>query len=158
MTKTKRFVTYRLRTWINSGKEFPNLLNEVKKSLGDEFLAIETETYIGHATRKLSWFANYAIIIEANSSEYLKSKRTFQCLQNVTKLYGDSLDLIAQVVPQNQTRCVFWRDAHHTGGKTADSLNSYPLDSKLSQMLPSGQSTTSINLIDDSRGSIGDNV
>jgi hypothetical protein len=87
----------------------------------------------------------------------LKSKRTLQSLQNVTTLYGDSLDLIAQVIPQNQTKCVFWLDAHYTGGKTADSLNSCPLDSKLSQMLTSGQSIASINLIDDSRGLIGDN-
>jgi hypothetical protein len=131
-------------------------LIEIKKSLGDEFIAIETGTYKGHTARKLSRFANHVITIEADCSYYLKSKRTLQSLQNVTTLYGDSLDLIARVIPQNQTKCVFWLDAHYSGGDTAGSLSDCPLIRELSQILPLRQSTNSIILIDDSRALIGD--
>lgn len=130
-------------------------LIEIKKSLGDEFIAIETGTYKGHTAQKLSKFANHVITIEADCSYYLKSKRTLQSLQNVTTLYGDSLDLIAQVIPQNQTKCAIWLDAHYSGGNTAGSLSDCPLMDELLQILPLRHSSNSIIFIDDSRGFIG---
>ena len=132
-------------------------LIEIKKALGGEFVAIETGTYEGHTARKLSRFANHVITIEADYSYHLKSNRTLQSLQNVTTLYGDSRNLIAQVLPQIQTKCVFWLDAHYSGGNTAGSLSNCPLISELLQILPLRQSVNSIILIDDVRGLIGEN-
>ena len=131
---------------------FPEfLLIEIKKTLGDEVVAIESGTYKGYTARRLAFFVDHLITIEANFKYYTKTKRTLQRLKNVQVMYGDSRTLIGQVLPPNETNCILWLDAHYSGGGTAGFQDHCPLMDELLQILPLRHSSNSIIFIDDSR-------
>lgn len=135
---------------------FPDfLLIEIKKSLGNEVVAIESGTYKGYTARRLAFFVDHLITIEANFNYYTKSKRTLQRFKNVEVMCGDSRTLIGQVLPPNETKCVLWLDAHFSGGGTSGSDDHCPLMDELLQILPLRHSSNSIIFIDDSRDFIG---
>ena len=127
----------------------------VKKVLEPSFVAIETGTYKGETTKVLANFADSVTTIEADFGYYQRSKQTLQKFKNVIVLHGDSGVLIERALPSNQINCVFWLDAHYSGGNTAGALNHCPITNELHHILASRSASNTVILIDDSRGLIG---
>ena len=100
----------------------------------------------------MALFVDRLISIEANFNYYTKSKRKLQRFRNVEVIYGDSRTLIRQLLPSGDTKCIFWLDAHFSGGSTAGSQDNCPLMDELLQTLPLRHPSNSIIFIDDSRG------
>jgi hypothetical protein len=127
----------------------------IKKVLEPSFVAIETGTYKGQTTKRLSKFAESVTTIEADFAYYERSKQTLQRFSNVTVLHGDSGRLIESTLPSTQINCLIWLDAHYSGGNTAGAQHHCPLLNELQHILSSRSASNTIVLIDDSRGLIG---
>jgi hypothetical protein len=127
----------------------------IKRVLEPSFVAVETGTYKGQTTKKLSKLANSVTTIEADFAYYQRSKKILQRFDNVTVLHGDSGRLIESTLPSTQINCLIWLDAHYSGGNTAGAQHHCPLLSELQHILSSRRASNTIVLIDDSRGLIG---
>lgn len=129
----------------------------IRNALGTSITAIESGTYKGHTSRKLSHFADQVITIEADFEYFLKSEKTLKQYTNTTVLHGDSGELIGNALPPGNVGCMMWLDAHYSGGNTAGEHDYCPLINELRQILFSRNAINSIILIDDSRGLTGAN-
>ena len=132
-----------------------SVLHSVKDVLGPSFVAIESGTFKGTSTKKLSLIAHHVTSIEANESLFAKAKKSLSKNENITLEYGDSGLLIGSVLPEDHVNCLIWLDAHYSGGNTAGVLDHCPLLNELNHILPSRDASNTVILIDDSRGLIG---
>lgn len=95
---------------------------------GDEFIAkkfkelidkfainwiIETGTYLGHTTSRLSNMCEMVSTIEVNQYFYLSSAAHLAALDNVTMFYGDSVAVLPKILKAALDKNIlFFLDAH----------------------------------------------
>lgn len=115
---------------------------------------LETGTYLGDmifATRKT--FAKI-ISIEIDRNLFEMAKRRFSRFSHVALFWGDSSNILADVLNKINEPCLFWLDAHYSGGITSKGTLETPVLKELELILDHSVSGHVV-LIDDARSFTG---
>lgn len=101
------------------GYEGDSFIHEELKKLVKKFyisLAIETGTFMGATTKRLSELVDLVVSVEANEENYNKSKENCIQLKNVKLIFGNSAEVLPSLVSRlspHQSHCIlFYLDAH----------------------------------------------
>ncbi len=110
---------------------------------------VETGTYLGNTSL---WAANLfekVITVEFSKSIYEETKNRLKSTKNIEPLFGDSRQLLPQIVPKLNTPTLFWLDGHWSGDNTSGNENQCPLIDELNAINKSD--VAHFILIDDAR-------
>ena len=115
---------------------------------------VETGTCMGdmiYATRK-DFEAIYSI--ELDYELFKRAQGRLSKFPNITLLNGDSAKVLPEVLKRINYPCLFWLDAHYSGGVTAKGELETPISKELKDILNQPQNKRII-LIDDARCFVG---
>lgn len=79
---------------------------------------IETGTYHGATARWASDHFSRVYTIEASHKLWVQTSTKFKQVKNIEFLYGNTRELLPQLVQQISEPTLFWLDAHWSGGVT----------------------------------------
>jgi hypothetical protein len=111
---------------------------------------VETGTYHGDTTAAVADLFDRCVTIELSQHLHEAARARFAAIDKIECLRGDSAVLVREVVKNLSGPALFWLDAHHSGGVTADSGHD-PIRAELSAILGEDQ-RGHVVLIDDARG------
>jgi hypothetical protein len=114
-----------IRDWIARGKP-PRPPHAVKASVVKDYARkysvptlVETGTYLGDMVESCKTSFRRIISIELSRDLHARATQRFATDKHVSVLQGDSGEVLASVLARLDGRCVFWLDAHYSGGVTA---------------------------------------
>lgn len=160
--KIKRFAD-RYAQWRANGGELPmphygkqRVVAEYAERFGLKVL-VETGTYTGHMV--LAMLDRFAQVysIELDPVLHAKTKRMFVRHGHVHLLQGASEEALPKVLEQVAQPCLFWLDAHYSGGQTARGARDTPILQEIGCILRHGCADEHVLLIDDARSFTGQN-
>jgi len=117
---------------------------------------IETGTYLGETVLATKGYFQKIYSIELGRKLYLLAKKTFADDKNVKIIYGDSARVLPRIVKKINQPCVFWLDAHFSGGITAKGASKTPLLEEL-KIISRSKTKNHLILIDDAKDFTGKN-
>jgi hypothetical protein len=151
-----------LLNWMlgRADRQPPHIVKQdIVKNYGKLFklkTLVETGTYLGDMVASMkNHFAN-VYSIELDYALYTHAKRRFYNSKNVFLFQGDSGKLLPQIIEHVNDPCLFWLDAHYSGGITAKSYLETPIICELEAILDIVDFDYVI-LIDDARNFTDDN-
>jgi hypothetical protein len=101
-----------------------------KYAVGDTF--IETGTYMGDTVRLAKEYGFKKIhSIEINEALYMKAKKDFENDDSIKIWFGDSIDLIPEIMKEVDGEATFWLDAHASGPLAGGRFGPCPLEMEL---------------------------
>jgi hypothetical protein len=110
---------------------------------------VETGTYYGATTEWASNNFSKVSTIELSQELYLLTSRRLSDKNNITFYCGDSRSILREIIKTSKEKCIFWLDAHWSGGETAGKEAQCPLITELNTIFSS--SYDNIVMIDDAR-------
>jgi len=108
---------------------------------------VETGTYFGLMLEACIGHFDRLVSIEVEPHFYRRAQRVFRDQANVTLLHGDSAKLLPELLGTIESPCLFWLDAHYSGGLTGRAELETPIREELEAIL--GHSYRHTILIDD---------
>lgn len=117
---------------------------------------IETGTYQGDMIWAMKNFFSQIYSIELDKQYYKYALKRFKKFSNISLLYGNSPDILSEVLPKISKPCLFWLDGHYSGGETAKGDKYTPIIAELNSIFRHPIKSHVI-LIDDARKFIGNN-
>lgn len=145
-----------LMKWKFSGRPLPlptllkqNVIIEYARRYTLDIL-VETGTYLGDTVYATMGFFTKTISIELDRDLFEAANRRFSKYPHVTILWGDSESAMYRLLPDIRQTCLFWLDAHYSGGLTARGVSESPIIQELSLIFDRGVSGDVV-LIDDAR-------
>jgi hypothetical protein len=129
-----------LRRWEKKQQTtFPHLLKQRAvldyASASGARTFIETGTYFGLMLQACLGHFDRLISVEIEPHFYRRAQSVFRRQANVTLLHGDSAELLPEILGTIQCPCVFWLDAHYSGGMTGRSALETPIRRELETIL-----------------------
>lgn len=112
---------------------------------------VETGTYQGDMPYDMVPYTDRIFTIELSPNLYKKAKQRFAGYSGIEALCGDSSELLPGILGQVDSACLFWLDAHYSGGKTAKGTLDCPIISELESIFAHSRSNDHVVLIDDAR-------
>ncbi len=88
--------------------------------------------------------------IELDAQLYARATRRFAKYRHITIMEGDSCHALACILAEVRSPCLFWLDAHFSGGSTARGASDTPIMREL-QQIAEPDTRSHIILIDDAR-------
>jgi hypothetical protein len=118
-------------------------------------LFVETGTYLGEMV--LAQKKNFKKIysIEIAPKLFDEAKKRFAGYSHVKILFGDSGKVLNQVIPELDSKSLFWLDGHYSAGETGRGAKVSPVFEELNAILKMNK-FRHIILIDDARLFIGE--
>jgi len=154
--KLKRFEK-RYIIWKKQGAQLP-MPHYGKRLAIEEYINrfkpeifIETGTYTGHMVLSMLDKFKKVYSIELDEILYQKAAEKFQSYKNVHILQGESGKILKSLLPNVSASCLFWLDAHYSGGHTAKADIETPVMKELEHILAHPLADRFILLIDDAR-------
>jgi len=92
---------------------------------------VETGTYYGLMLQACLEHFDALYSIEIEPHFYRRACKIFSGDQKVTLLYGDSAELLPKLLATIESPCLFWLDAHYSGGLTGRGKVETPIYSEL---------------------------
>ena len=117
---------------------------------------IETGTYLGETVELTKKYFKRIYTIELNKPLYDFAKRLFQRTKKIKIFLGDSSQVLPKILKTINGPCVFWLDAHYSGGITSKSLKETPIMQELKSILKN-KVKNHVILIDDAGSFTGNN-
>jgi len=111
---------------------------------------VETGTYLGDTTAAVANDFAECFTIELSPTLHAAAASRFSEKSHVRCLLGDSASVLGVAIKKIKPPALFWLDAHHSGGATADSGRD-PIVEEL-KAIYHGDSAHHVVLIDDARG------
>ena len=111
---------------------------------------VETGTYLGVMVMALRQQCLHVYSIELSRTLAERAIDLFAGDSRVSILHGDSAAVLPDLMPHLESPCLFWLDAHYSGGVTAVGSKQTPIIEELSCVLRLGASGDVV-LIDDAR-------
>jgi hypothetical protein len=96
---------------------------------------VETGTYYGFMLQACSGLFDRLVSIEIEPHFYRRAQRIFNRHSNVTLLHGDSTELLPEFLATIRCPCLFWLDAHYSGGLTGKADIETPIRRELEAIL-----------------------
>lgn len=151
----KKFLFYMIdyRSWLKNGSPVPPP-HLAKKKLLEKYLVkyntkifVETGTYLGEMiySQKNNFESLYSIEIQYDL--YKAAKRRFKNRNNIHIFFGDSGEILFEVVQNLSEKAMFWLDGHYSGGITGKSLTDCPIYKELTAIFNNNRNH--IIIIDD---------
>jgi hypothetical protein len=148
--------------WYLTGRAIPpphvvkqNIIKYYAKKLRPQYF-IETGTYMGEMIDAVLNTFPKIISIEFDPALVERAKNKFSSYVHVTILQGHSGKVLPSVIPNITESCLFWLDAHYSGGVTSQSDLETPIAKELKVLLDHPCSEHVI-LIDNARDFTGRN-
>lgn len=138
----------------NFGKQ-RTVIDYIKKFSPEIF--IETGTYKGKMVYAVEPYIKEIYSIELDHSHYKKAQRRFAGYNNIHILQGQSGQALPEILKDIDKVCLFWLDAHWSGGSTAKSNLETPIMEEMECILNHKRGREHIILIDDARCFTGAN-
>ena len=110
-------------------------------------ILIETGTYEGEMVDSLKGKFKQIFSIELNESLAEKSKKKFSKFKNIEILQGSSDLELPKILKNISKPCLFWLDAHYSGGGTSKGVKETPILEELKEIMK--HSKKHLILIDD---------
>lgn len=148
--------------WKCSGGEIPlphygkQLVVADYSQCFDVPVLVETGTYHGHMVMAMLDRFKEIYSIELDVTLCSNAQRQFSRHRHIHILQGSSDQVLPLVLPQIKQSCLFWLDAHYSGGKTAKGELSTPIMKELGCILQHPLAARHVLLIDDARCFVGD--
>ncbi len=148
--------------WQLQGKPIPPP-HVVKQKIIKDYAArfktdifIETGTFMGEMIDAVLHSFTQIISVEYDQALALRAREKFSSCSRITIIQGDSAAILPQIAAELREPCLFWLDAHYSGGETGRSDLMTPIVQELSILLGDGLPDHVI-LIDDAREFTGQN-
>ena len=148
--------------WKLKGRPVP-APHTVKQAIVKEYEAkyrlpvfIETGTYMGEMIDAVLNLFPKIISIEFDLKLAQSAKNKYSSMRHVTILQGDSGTLLPELLAGIKEPCLFWLDAHYSGGVTGQADSETPIVKEIKSILEHPCSDHVI-LIDDAREFTGNN-
>jgi hypothetical protein len=159
----QRQLRKRLRKWEQEGAigAMPNLgkqqvvIEYIRKLSPSVF--IETGTYKGKMVYAVMPYMDRIYSIELDETHYQNARRRFAGYPEIHILQGQSGDVLPQVLKNIDEPCLFWLDAHYSGGSTAKGDVETPIMQEMECVLRHPRVEDHVILIDDANCFTGEN-
>ena len=109
---------------------------------------VETGTLFGDTIVATRRHFDRVYSIELSPELHTKARRRLRRFRNVTLLQGDSAEVLPQLLDEIDEPCLFWLDAHYSGGVSARAALDSPLRAELAAIL-AREHDRDVILIDD---------
>lgn len=145
-----------LNDWLRAGRSglTPHLAKRMTvQEYADRYRLqtfVETGTYLGYMVRGVRNQFRRIYSIELDPALYVRAARKFARQKNAVIMQGDSANVLPQILTNLAEPCLFWLDAHYSGGNTARGEVDTPIVQELSAIL-THPITEHVILIDDAR-------
>lgn len=120
-------------------------------------LFIETGTYKGRMVYAVMPYVKEIYSIELDEALFREARKRFAGYTNIHILQGQSGQVLRDVLSGIDGPCLFWLDAHWSGGSTAKSKSDTPIMQELECTLNHEEANNSVILIDDAHLFTGKN-
>ena len=111
---------------------------------------VETGTYMGEMIRATKDIFREIFSIELGDELYKEAKKKFAKYPYISIIHGDSAKVLPKILKSLKRPCLFWLDAHYSGGITVKGNIETPIAEELRAIL-SHPVRNHIILIDDAR-------
>ena len=111
---------------------------------------VETGTWRGDMVHAMKDKFDRIYSIELDKALYERAKKRFSHVRHISIFQGDSSTILPTILSAISQPCLFWLDAHYSGGNTAKSQRDTPILEELSCIL-NHSSGNDVILIDDAR-------
>jgi hypothetical protein len=160
--RSERAVVRQLSRWQSEGRPVPpphaykvQTVRHYARDFATPIL-VETGTYQGAMVSAVRDLFAAIYTIELDPDLHCRAKARFADDPRVRVLGGDSGQLLSEVLPWIEAPCLFWLDAHHSGGITARGPVDTPIMDEL-RLILGAQLSRAVILIDDARCFVGEN-
>ena len=150
------------RIWEKKGRPIPpphTVKAKIVKEYARQFsldILIETGTYTGNMVSLMKGVFGQIFSIELDDNLCHKAKERFTKYSHIQIIQGDSSQVLPKILSSIDQPCLFWLDAHYSGGLTAKGDLDTPIISELKHIF-SHPIKDHVILIDDAREFIGKN-
>lgn len=138
----------------NYGKQ-QTVIEYIQRYKPDVF--IETGTYKGKMVYAVMPYIQEIYSIELEPTYYEKAAARFAGYPEIHIIHGQSGDILPELMQKIDSSCLFWLDAHYSGGKTAKGPLDSPIIQELECVFKHPKAENHIILIDDARCFVGAN-
>lgn len=142
--------------WIMNGRPIPlpALVKQATiKEVGQVFnlpILVETGTYYGDTVNAVRSVFREIYSIELGAELYNAARRRFSRFRHIHILHGDSQRVLPDILARISEPCLFWLDAHYSGGITAKGDLETPIMQEL-RIISKHNPKSNVILIDDAR-------
>jgi len=150
------WLKFKKSKWEKEGRSIPpppvvkaTIIKEYTRQFSTGIL-IETGTYQGDMVSSMNNVFSQIYSIELNHDFYQKAKQRFAKYSHIYIMYGNSSEVLPRILSSINKPCLFWLDAHYSGGVTAKGELDTPIMSELKHIF-SHQIKNHVILIDDAR-------
>jgi len=158
----KLYQKYQVVQWQRQDPDGPppHIVKEtLLKEYADRFHLVrfvETGTLTGAMVSAMRRVMKEIWSIELDHDLYENAERKFHRFENIHILEGDSAQVLGKLLGSTQEPCLFWLDAHYSGGITACGEQETPVISELKHIIRRNV-LGDVILIDDARCFTGHN-
>jgi len=159
----ERQLRKKMRQWERSGSQLP-MPNLGKQRVVQEYIKkfspavfIETGTYKGKMVYMVMPHMKEIYSIEVDETHFQKAKRRFAGYPNIHIIQGQSGEILPKVLKEIEKPCLFWLDAHWSGGSTGRGETQTPIMQEMQCILDHPRATEHVVLVDDARCFSGEN-
>ena len=151
-----------IRRWEALGRPLPPppaFKQSVVRMYGKRFglhTLVETGTYQAEMVTAQQKHFRRIVSIELDQDLFHRAEALFAGMSHISILQGDSSQILPGVVAEITAPCVFWLDAHYSGGITARGILDTPIVQEL-EILFSRRNNRDVILIDDVHAFDGSN-
>jgi hypothetical protein len=149
--------------WVRDGRKGapPDLIKQriVRKYRRQYHITVlvETGTYLGDMVYAVRKDFKEIHSIELDRDLFEKAKARFEGYDYIHLYHGNSSDVLKDILGKLHKPCIFWLDAHYSGGITAKGESNTPIEEELNHILGHEYSKNNVILIDDVRAFNGRN-
>jgi hypothetical protein len=135
-------------TMPNYGKQ-QTVIEYIKRFSPDIF--IETGTYRGKMVYAVMPYIKEMYSIELDEKHSRNAQQRFAGYPNIHIIQGQSGQVLPEILKDIKGTCLFWLDAHYSGGSTAKGALETPICQEMDCILRHKKGAEHIILIDDAR-------
>lgn len=149
---TKRAPKLLLERFVVKSRR-PDRKQEVLKNFQERFalkILVETGTYLGETVHALKNRFEKMYSIELGHDLYQNAKTRFANESHIKICEGDSGKILPKIIQEIHEPCLFWLDAHYSGGITARGVIDTPIAKELDAVF-NHPVKNHVILIDDAR-------
>jgi hypothetical protein len=147
--------------WLESGRPdppHPMVKHMIIKEYRNKFqhqnmpkIFIETGTFLGDTVEAVRNDFEKIYSIELGQNLYETAKTRFSGYNHISILHGNSSEVLPEIIKNIEQPCLFWLDAHDSGGITTKAENDPPIMQEVECIL-NHPVKNHIILMDDARG------
>lgn len=165
VTRVKRemHLKKKFKEWQKNGAVVP-MVHLGKRNVVEQYMRnsvlkifIETGTYKGDMIYGALPYFNEIYSIELNKNLCSRARKKFLGYRNVHVLQGQSGEVLPKLLNDIDEPCLFWLDAHWSGGSTAKGDIETPIMQEMRCILEHSRANEHVILIDDARCFTGEN-